>query len=256
MARCRPLKGESNAENVHNHRSTSDVLTVRRAFTTLIAALVGAAVLAIVPVGLLPAEGEGEPTLAVSITEGLTGSTIDVTGTGCFLPDGITGADGLLFQLIDPAGRAAASATLPVERDGSWAAPFVVPNGTPAGTYSIKGTCIAPMYEDLGILTAGTFTVTGEGPRGPDRRVGSRRVGQRHRALPRLRRPEHLQPDRQARHDRLPRHGHGGLPRHGQLRHQPGLQHRRDQRAQGRPGLGLGQRRHDRHRPRPGGRTS
>ena len=58
--------------------------------------------------------------------------TIDVTGTGCFLPDGVTGADGLLFQLIAPDGSAAASATLPVERDGTWDAPFVVPNGVPA----------------------------------------------------------------------------------------------------------------------------
>jgi len=138
---------------------------VRRALTTLTAVLVGAAVLAVVPVGLLPAQGEGEPTLAVSVTEGRTGTTIDVSGTGCFLPDGITGADGLLFQLIAPDSTLAASATLPVERDGTWSAPFVVPNGTPAATYSVKGVCIAPMYEDLGILAAGTFTVTGEGPR-------------------------------------------------------------------------------------------
>ncbi len=137
---------------------------VRRALTTLTALLVGAAVLAVVPVGLRPAEGEGEPTLAVSATEGLTGASVEVTGTGCFLPDGITGADGLLLQLIAPDGSAAASATLPVERDGTWDAPFVIPGGTPAGTYSVKGTCIAPMYEDLGVLTAGTFTVTGEGP--------------------------------------------------------------------------------------------
>ncbi len=140
-------------------------MIVRRAITTLTATLVGAAVLALVPVGLRAAQGEGDPTLAVSVTEGRTGTAIGVTGTGCFLPDGITGADGLLFQLIAPDGSAAASGTLPVERDGTWSAPFVVPNGTPAGTYSVKGTCIAPMYEDLGVLTGGTFTVTGEGPR-------------------------------------------------------------------------------------------
>lgn len=140
-------------------------MIVRRAFITLTAVLTGAAVLAIVPVGLLPAQGEGEPTLTVSDTEGATGTTIDVSGTGCFLPDGITGADGLLFALLAPDGRIAASATLPVERDGSWSAPFVVPNGTPAATYAVRGTCIAPMYEDLGILAAGPFTVTGEGRR-------------------------------------------------------------------------------------------
>ena len=153
-----------NAESVHYRRSTSDPVSVHRAFTTLTAVLVGAAALAIVPVGLRPAEGEGDPTLTISATEGLTGSRILVRGTGCFLTDGVTGADGLLLQLIAPDGNAAASGTLPVERDGTWDAPFVIPAGTPAGTYSVKGTCIAPMYEDLGILTAGTFTVTGEGP--------------------------------------------------------------------------------------------
>ena len=140
-------------------------MIVRRAITTLTAALVGVAALALVPVGMQAAQGEGDPTLAVSVSEGLTGTTIEVSGNGCFLPDGITGSDGLLVQLIAPDGSAAASGTIPVERDGTWSAPFVVPNGTPAGTYSVKGTCIAPMYEDLGVLTAGTFTVTGQGPR-------------------------------------------------------------------------------------------
>jgi hypothetical protein len=113
--------------------------------------------------------GEGDPTLAVSAPEGLTGTTLQVSGTGCFLPDGVTGADGLLFQLIAPDGSAAASGTLLVERDGTWDAPFVVPNGVPAGTYGVKGTCIAPMYEDLGVVTADPFTVTGEGAPVPER---------------------------------------------------------------------------------------
>jgi hypothetical protein len=139
------------------------LLIVRRVLITLVAALVGAAVLAIVPVGLPSAQGEGDPTMAVSATRGETGLTLTVTGSGCFLPDGVTGADGLLFQLIAPDGSAAASATLLVERDGTWDAPFVIPAGTPVGTYSVRGTCIAPMYEDLGVLAAGTFEVTGEG---------------------------------------------------------------------------------------------
>ncbi|HET9543046.1 MAG TPA: VCBS repeat-containing protein, partial [Acidimicrobiales bacterium] len=45
----------------------------------------------------------------------------------------------------------------------------VVPNGVPAGTYGVKGTCIAPMYEDLGAVTADPFTVTGAGAPVPER---------------------------------------------------------------------------------------
>src|SRR5687768_12432370 len=101
---------------------------VRRVLTTLLAALIGASVLAIVPVGFPDASGEGEPTLTISVTEGLTGTSIQATGTGCFLPD-----------------------------------------GTPAGTYAVKGTCIAPMYEDLGVVTAEPFTVTGAGAPVPER---------------------------------------------------------------------------------------
>ncbi|MET1039593.1 MAG: hypothetical protein ABWZ90_01010, partial [Acidimicrobiales bacterium] len=93
---------------------------MRRILTTLTAVLVGASALAVVPVALPSAQGEGEPTLAISVAEGLTGTSIHVSGTGCYLPDGITGADGVLFQLIAPDGSAAASGTLPVERDGTW----------------------------------------------------------------------------------------------------------------------------------------
>jgi hypothetical protein len=147
----------------------SDLVIVRRILTTLTAVLVGASALAVVPVALPSAQGEGEPTLATSVAEGLTGTSIQVSGTGCYLPDGITGSDGVLFQLIAPDGSAAASGTLPVERDGTWDAPFVVPAGVPAGTYGVKGTCIAPMYEDLGVVTADPFTVTGAGAPVPER---------------------------------------------------------------------------------------
>jgi len=140
----------------------------RRLLVTLTAVLVGAGLLAVVPLGVPASQAEGEPTLTISTTEGLTGSTIQATGNGCFLPDGVTGADGLLFQLIAPDGSAAASGTLPVERDGTWDAGFVIPGNVPVGTYSVRGTCIAPMYEDLGIVAAGTFTVTGQGPQ-PER---------------------------------------------------------------------------------------
>ena len=136
----------------------------RRLATTLLAVLTGAGVLAAVPLGIHSAQGQGEPTMAVSQTEGVTGRPIRVTGTGCFLPDGVTGADGLLIQLIAPDGSAAASATLTVERDGTWDSGWVVPRSVEVGTYSVRGTCIAPMYEDLGVLSAGTFTVTGQGP--------------------------------------------------------------------------------------------
>lgn len=137
-------------------------MNVRRRIASLLAVLLGAGVLALVPLGL-PAQGEGDPTLAISVTEGLTGTSIGVTGNGCFLPDGVTGADGLLFQLIAEDGSAAASATIMVERDGTWDDSFVVPQNVPAATYSVRGTCIAPMYENLGIVAAGTFTVTGQG---------------------------------------------------------------------------------------------
>jgi hypothetical protein len=139
----------------------------RHLIVTLSAALLGATVLTVLPVGLPSAQGEGEPTLSISTTEGLTGTEIGVTGNGCYLPDGVTGADGLLFQLIAPDGSAGASETLLVERDGTWDTSFVVPAGVPAGEYAVRGTCIAPMYENLGIVTAGTFTVTGEGAAAP-----------------------------------------------------------------------------------------
>lgn len=143
-------------------------MQVRRTLATLLAVLSAAGVLAIAPLAPQAAQGEAEPTLAVSVTEGRTGSRIQVTGEGCYLPDGITGADGLLFQLIGADGRAAASATLAVGRDGSWNQRFTVPNGLAPGPYTIRGTCIAPMYEDLGVLTAGTYTVTGEGAPAPE----------------------------------------------------------------------------------------
>ncbi|HYF46551.1 MAG TPA: hypothetical protein VD926_10105, partial [Acidimicrobiales bacterium] len=136
----------------------------RRLLVTLTAVLVGAGLLAVVPLGVPSSQAQGEPTLAISTTRGLTGSTIQATGNGCFLPDGVTGADGLLFQLIAPDGSAAASGTLPVERDGTWDAGFVIPADVPVGAYAVRGTCIAPMFEDLGIVTAGTFRVTGRGP--------------------------------------------------------------------------------------------
>jgi hypothetical protein len=151
---------------------------VRRRISLLLAVLVGATCLAAVPLGLPDAQGAGEPSLAISTTEGLSGTTITSSGTGCFLPDGITGADGLLLQLIAPDGSAAASATLPVERDGSWNAPFVVPQAVDDGTYAVRGTCIAPMYEDLGVLTAGTFTVTGRGTAPPERAPATPRFPQ------------------------------------------------------------------------------
>jgi hypothetical protein len=135
----------------------------RRVAITALSLLVGASALTLVPLGTPPAQGEGEPTLAISTTEGLTGTSIGVTGTGCFLPDGVTGADGLLFQLVAPDGQVAASQTLVVERDGSWDTEFVVPANVADGTYDVQATCIAPMYEDLGVVTAGTFTVTGRG---------------------------------------------------------------------------------------------
>ncbi|MET0159022.1 MAG: hypothetical protein ABW279_06025, partial [Acidimicrobiales bacterium] len=162
----------------------SDLVTVRRILTTLTAVLVGASALAVVPVALPSAQGEGEPTLAISVAEGLTGTSIHVSGTGCYLPDGITGADGVLFQLIAPDGSAAASGTLPVERDGTWDAPFVVPNGVPAGTYGVKGTCIAPMYEDLGVVTAEPFTVTGAGAPVPEREPATPRFPNEIEAYP------------------------------------------------------------------------
>jgi hypothetical protein len=157
-------------------------LKVRRRLAIVLTVLVGAGALTIVPLGLPAAQGEGDPTMAVATTEGLTGTSIGVTGSGCYLPDGVTGADGLLFQLIAPDGSLAASATLPVQRDGSWDDAFVVPQDVPAATYAVQGTCIAPMYEDLGIVTAGTFTVTGRGTPPPER----------HPATPRF--PEDIEP--------------------------------------------------------------
>jgi hypothetical protein len=141
----------------------------RRLLAATLAALVGAAILAIVPLAPQTAQGEGDATMAISVTEGLTGTGIGVTGSGCFLPDGVTGADGLLFQLVGPNATVAASETLLVERDGSFDTTFTVPNGVRPAAYTVRGTCIAPMYEDLGVLTAGTFTVTGEGAPVPER---------------------------------------------------------------------------------------
>lgn len=158
-----------NAESVHSSRSASDLVIVRRTIITLLAVLVGAGLLAVAPIAAPAAVGEGDPTLAISVDAGRTGTPVGVTGHGCYLPDGVTGADGLLLQLIAPDGTAAAGGTLPVQRDGTWDAPFVVPDGVPRGTYSVRGTCIAPMYEDLGVLAGGTFTVTGAGPPVPER---------------------------------------------------------------------------------------
>ena len=232
----------------------SDLVIVRRILTTLTAVLVGASALAVVPVALPSAQGEGEPTLATSVAEGLTGTSIQVSGTGCYLPDGITGSDGVLFQLIAPDGSAAASGTLPVERDGTWDAPFVVPNGVPAGTYGVKGTCIAPMYEDLGVVTAEPFTVTGAGAPVPEREPATPRFPNEIEAYPTY--------DGQSTCSPAPKPGMiayrdmvmRAYPGVVELRHQPGLLRRRDQRAQGRAGLGLGQRRHHGRRAPPGRR--
>jgi len=142
---------------------------VRRLLVTALAAVLAASVLAVVPLAPQAAQGEGDPELHLSVTEGLTGTRIGVTGQGCYLTDGVTAADGLLFQLVNPDGTAAASATLAVERDGTWDRVFTVPVGVPAGTYSVVGTCIAPMFEDLGQVDGGTFTVTGEGDAPPAR---------------------------------------------------------------------------------------
>jgi hypothetical protein len=127
----------------------------------LVAAALGTALIAGPAVD---AVGEAGPTLEVDRRSGLTGASLGVTGEGCYLPDGVTAADGLLFQLVAPDGSQAAAATIEVARDATWDGTFVVPSGLPAGTYHVQGRCIAPMFEDLAVVTAGTFEVTGEGP--------------------------------------------------------------------------------------------
>ena len=111
-----------------------------------------------------PADSVAAPWLELDQREARTGVTLRVTGAGCFLPDGVTGADGVLLQFINPNGTQAAAGTIEVERDGAWDAPFVVPGDLAVGTYSVQGRCIAPMYDDLGVVEGGSFTVTGIGP--------------------------------------------------------------------------------------------
>jgi FG-GAP-like repeat len=156
-------KGALNAE-VHGARGTSDGVTVRRTLSSLLAALLGATALAAVPWGTQAAIGEGDPTLTLSTTSGETGVGVGVSGDGCFLPDGVTGADGMLLQLIAADGSAVDHLTIPVQRDGTYTGTWTPANGIAAATYDVRGTCIAPMYEGLGIVDGGPFTITGEGP--------------------------------------------------------------------------------------------
>ena len=94
--------------------------------------------------------------------EGLTGTALQVSGSGCRFDDG-GAADGARVDLR-AGDSVVALGTVAVDAQGGFAGEVVVPNGTASGAYDVVATCIAPEFPDLGETTAGTFTVTGEGP--------------------------------------------------------------------------------------------
>jgi hypothetical protein len=131
----------------------------RRASVLLVVATAVGGLVVVAP----DATSEASPELVSAPASGRTGTEIEVRGHGCFLADGVTGTDGLLFQLVAPDGGQAAAGTVAVERDGTWSGSFVVPAGTPAGTYAVQGRCIAPEYAATEVIPGGSFRVTGEG---------------------------------------------------------------------------------------------
>lgn len=141
--------------------------TLKTTGTTFLTGLLLAASMTLVPQLSSPADGEDDLALLVDSTEGPTGTAIGVAGEQCFLPDGSSGADGVIVTLDTEAGEQLAATTVAVERDGTFAGELVVPAGTPAGTHVLTGTCVSPELPELATYTGGRFTVTGEGDDAP-----------------------------------------------------------------------------------------
>lgn len=141
----------------------------RRTIAVLVATLVGATSLAVPNLVSIASGTESGPTFSASPDAGLTGTPIEVAGTGCLLPATTTAGDGVIVDLHPTDGPVVASATVPVRADGQWNGTLVVPAGTPAGSYELAARCVYPGFDEFDpvVYVDRSFTVTGEGPDAP-----------------------------------------------------------------------------------------
>ncbi|HMQ25791.1 MAG TPA: hypothetical protein PKA98_07375, partial [Acidimicrobiales bacterium] len=135
----------------------------------MVATLVGATSLAVPNLVSIASGTESGPTFSASPDAGLTGTRIEVAGTGCLLPATTTAGDGVIVDLHPTDGPVVASATVPVRTDGQWDGTLVVPAGTPAGSYELAARCVYPGFDEFDpvVYVDRSFTVTGDGPDAP-----------------------------------------------------------------------------------------
>ncbi len=158
---------------VKSSRIETEAFGVRRKRSpTLIALAVAAAVVLSAPVVPVPAaarEGEsrgpagpsGVPFVG-SPEAGPTGTTIAVSGTGCFLVGTREPGEGVVVRLKSH-GEVFAYATVPVGDDGAWSGSLAVPAGTPDRRHHLEARCVYPLLADQVRYARRSFTVTGEG---------------------------------------------------------------------------------------------
>ena len=141
----------------------------RRTIAVLVATLAGAASLVVPNLASTASGAESGPTFQASPGSGLTGTAIEVAGTGCLLPATTTAGDGVIVDLHPTGGAVVASTTVPVRTDGQWDGALVVPAGTPAGSYELAARCVYPGFDEFDpvVYANQTFTVTGEGADAP-----------------------------------------------------------------------------------------
>jgi len=95
--------------------------------------------------------------------EGPTGTTIEVSGAECLLPDSDVPGEGVVVRLKSQ-GRVVAFDTLPVAEDGTWSGTLAVPAGAPVRQHWLQARCVYPVEPDPVVYATRSFTVTGEGP--------------------------------------------------------------------------------------------
>ncbi|HYF45295.1 MAG TPA: VCBS repeat-containing protein, partial [Acidimicrobiales bacterium] len=95
--------------------------------------------------------------------EGQTGTSIEVSGADCLLPDSDIPGDGVVVRLKSE-GQVVAYTTVPVAEDGTWSGTLYVPAGTPVRQHWLQARCAYPNDTNPVNYATRSFRVTGEGP--------------------------------------------------------------------------------------------
>jgi len=113
-------------------------------------------------------------TLTRTPAQGSPGTSIALSGTGCFFPG--RPAESVFARLASRAGTTGGpfdtSAEFPVKPDGTWSGQIVVPPDAPAGEYSLSASCVegdallSPEESDFRVLPGPPSPDGGSSPGG------------------------------------------------------------------------------------------